>query len=160
MFKSIKILLTGILMIIGSNSFSQVVNLELRKGVFIGFELHGVMSLDQEKYVDFGSGSNKEYFIKVFFGQKKFDVEVYNTKSGLLERADFLFFGEHHFFSKLETDKKLEEYRMSKGGVDYVVSFKELFTLSNGEKEVQIFVSVRDTIKKKYLYIASDIVNI
>lgn len=157
--KVVGILSLLILLTLGESSFAQVIDFPLQDDKSAKLLLRNIMVLGEEKYID-PLGDKKEYYLGIEFGRKRFEVEVYNAKTGELIRKDFTFIGQNYFTKVSATDKE-EKYKMSKNGIDYTVSFGEIKPSVHLDKRtITIWVEVRDTVKKKILYRAFDVMYI
>lgn len=158
LYRAVGILSIFILLTSGG-SFAQVIDFPLQDDKSAKLLLRNIMVLGEEKYID-PLGDKKAYFLGIEFGRKKFEVEVYNAKTGELIRKDLTIIGQNYFTKVTATDKE-EKYKMSKNGIDYTVSFGEIKPSYQPDKRtITLWVEVRDTVKKIFMYRASDVMYI
>lgn len=139
----------------GASCIAQVINIPLQDNKAAKLLLRNVQIIDSEKYSDF-SFANQKYFLEVEFGRKTFEVGVFNGETGERISLDMVLIGDS-FFTKVKAANQHEEYQLTQNGINYNVIFREVIPSRRlNERTITVFIQVRDTINKKYLYMAND----
>jgi len=148
-------ILSVFILLASGSSFAQVIDFPLQDDKSAKLLLRNIVILDSQQYYD-PKAERKEYYLGIEFGREKFEVAIYNAKTGEHITTSFTLIGQS-YFTKAKATEDEEEYKMSKNGIDYSISFTEIKPSSKPDKrEIMLWVEVRDTVRNKILYRAFD----